>query len=93
MSHPGYANSQPVQTVMERLAEATAGGYHEFWPDDISLLDRKIAEPARIHGPRQLTDVYLLALAVEHGGRFVTFDAAVSVDAVRSAGKRHLLTL
>lgn len=83
----------PVQTVMERLAEACDSAHHQFWPDDISLLDKKIAEPARIHGPRQLTDVYLLALAVEHGGQFVTFDAAISVDSVRSGGKRHLLTL
>jgi len=27
---------------------------------------------ARVHGPRQLTDSYLLALAVAHGGCFVT---------------------
>ncbi|MGB5079482.1 MAG: TA system VapC family ribonuclease toxin [Burkholderiales bacterium] len=93
MSHPGYPNALPVRAVMERLGEGTASSFHEFWPDDISLLDAGVADPARIHGPRQLTDVYLLALAVRHGGRFVTFDASVSLDAVRGAEKNHMLAL
>lgn len=93
MSHPGYPNALPVRAVIERLAEAAAGALHEFWPDDVSLLDPQIADAARIHGPRQLTDIYLLALAVRHGGRFVTFDAAVAPDAVAGAGRSHLLVL
>jgi hypothetical protein len=93
MSHPGYPNALPVRAVMERLREATSSAYHEFWPDDISLLDAQIADPTRIHGPRQLTDVYLLALAVRQGGRFVTFDASVSLSAVRGAEKKHIVAL
>jgi uncharacterized protein len=93
MSHPGYPNGLPVRAVTERLAEASASSFHEFWPDDISLLDAKVANSARIHGPRQITDVYLLALAVRHGGQFVTLDASVSPDAVIGAEKRHVLVL
>ena len=93
MSHPGYPSSVPVRSVMTRLAEASSSPLHEFWPDDISLLDAQIADSSRIHGPRQLTDVYLLALATRHSGRFVTFDASISLDAVKGAAKKHLLTL
>jgi toxin-antitoxin system PIN domain toxin len=93
MSHPGYPNAPPVRAVMERLQEAASSRYHQFWPDDISLLDDGVADPTRIHGPRQLTDIYLLALALRHGGRFVTFDAAVPVGAVKTAAKAHLLVL
>lgn len=93
MSHPGYPNAFPVRAVMERLAEAAASTFHEFWPDDVSLLDPHVADAARIHGPRQLTDIYLLALAVRHGGRFVTFDSAVSPDAVRGADSNHVFIL
>jgi toxin-antitoxin system PIN domain toxin len=93
MSHPGYPNALPVRAVIERLAEAAASSFHEFWPDDISLLDQHVADSARIHGPRQITDVYLLALAVAHGGHFVTLDTSVSHDAVRGAENRHLLVL
>jgi toxin-antitoxin system PIN domain toxin len=93
MSHPGYPKALPVRAVMEHLAEAGASAFHEFWPDDVSLLDAKVADSTRIHGPRQLTDLYLLALAVRHEGQFITFDTSVSVEAVRCAEKKHLLTL
>ena len=93
MSHPGYPNAVPVRAVIERLAEATASPLHEFWPDDVTLLDSQVADPTRIHGPRQVTDVYLLALAVRHGGRLVTFDGSVSRDAAFGAGVSHLLIL
>ena len=93
MAHPGYPNALPVRAVMERLHAATEGPHHEFWADDVSLLEPRIADASRIHGPRQLTDLYLLALAVHRGGRFVTFDAAVPVSAIRGAEKRHLVAL
>ena len=93
MSHPGYPNALPVQAVVQRLAEASTSGLHEFWPDDVSLLDPQVANSSRIHGPRQITDVYLLALALRHGGQFVTFDTSVSRDAVIGAVKGHVIVV
>jgi uncharacterized protein len=93
LSHPGYPNPLSVAAVAERLGEACATAIHEFWPDDVSLLDASIVDPARVHGPRQLTDVYLLALAIRHRGQFVTFDTAVPRDAVKGADNAHLLVL
>lgn len=40
-----------------------------------------------------MTDLYLLALAVRHGGRFVTFDGAIARDAVTMAGKDSIVIL
>jgi hypothetical protein len=93
MSHPGYPHSLPMASIMERLAVATRSAYHEFWADDVSLLDPDIADATRIHGPRQLTDIFLLALAVHHGGRFVTFDTSVPLEAARGAAKKHIVVL
>ena len=93
MSSQGYPNALPVLAVMERLAEASASSYHQFWPDDISLLENERFEASRIHGPRQLTDIYLLALAVRHSGRFVTFDHSVAVGAVKGAKSKDLVVL
>ncbi|MEX2494831.1 MAG: TA system VapC family ribonuclease toxin [Woeseia sp.] len=93
MSHSNYPNAPSLQTVMARLSEATADPVHEFWPDDVSLLDSRVADPTRVHGPRQITDIYLLALAVRHGGRLVTFDGSIAREAVRGAESRHLLQL
>jgi toxin-antitoxin system PIN domain toxin len=93
MSHPGYPNALPVRRIIERLQLATVDPIHQFWPDDISLLDSRLIDSTRIHGPRQLTDIYLLALAVRHGGRLVTLDSAITLDAVIGAKPKHLLKL
>ena len=51
---------------------------HELWPDDIDLVRTCAATFDRLHGYRQVTDAHLLAVATRHGGRLVTFDAAVA---------------
>ncbi len=90
MSQPAYPGALPVGEVAARLKEAALDSSHRFWPDDIDLLQDQVVHWPHILGHRQLTDVYLLALAVKHGGRFVTFDARSSVDAVAGAGAQHL---
>ncbi len=93
MANPAYPNPLPVAQVTVRLRDAIADPHHEFWPDDVSLLDERVADATRIHGPRQVTDLYLLALAVRRRGTFATFDASVVGDAVHGAAKRHLTLL
>ena len=61
MGQPGYANPQPLPILTAMLAQSTATRFHQFWPDDISLLDSRHFNHTHIHGPRQLTDMYLLA--------------------------------
>ena len=93
MSQPGYPEHVPVVAVVERLRQATAHRAHAFWPDDASLLDGKMIDASRIHGPSQLTDVYLLALALSHGGRLVTLDQGIPLAAVRGAHTKHLVVI
>jgi toxin-antitoxin system PIN domain toxin len=93
MSNPGYPNPLPVQAVVERLAAACHQNIHEFWPDDVTLLDSNLVDSTRIHGPRQLTDIFLLALAVKHAGKLVTFDNGIPLAAVKKATKQNLLVL
>ena len=93
MSQPAYPECMPVVNVVDRLRQATGHRAHEFWPDDASLLDDKAIDASRVHGPNQLTDVYLLALAVAHGGRLVTLDQAIPLAAVRGAQKKHLVVI
>jgi toxin-antitoxin system PIN domain toxin len=93
MANPGYPNPLPVEAVIKRLAEACRSAVHQFWPDDISLLDPRTANASRILTSRQLTDLYLLALAVAHQGRFVSFDKGIALEAISGAQPRHLLAL
>jgi uncharacterized protein len=93
ISQPRYPSPIPIERAVDRLAEACADSAHEFWPCSLSLLDRRSVTPSRMHGSAQVTDAYLLALAVEHGGRFVTFDRSVPVTAVPGARSSHLVIL
>lgn len=93
MSNPSYPNALPVQAVIQRLADACKEEVHEFWSDELSLLNPDVADRTRIHSPRQLTDIYLLALAVENKGRFVTFDTGIPLAAVRKATAKNLTVL
>ena len=90
MSQPGYPNNMPVAAIVERLRDAVSHRTHAFWPDDVSALE---LDATRIHGPRQLTDLYLLALAVAKSGRLVTFDRSIPLEAVPGAQKKHLVVL
>ena len=57
------------------------------------MLDHTAVDRERVHGPRQVTDAYLLALAVQHRGRFVTFDRSIVRSAVPQATADHLVVL
>ena len=93
LSQPAYPSSMPFIAVANALEALTSGAAHAFWPDDVSLLDGKLLRREHIHGHRQLTDLYLLALAVRHGGRFVTLDVSITLSAVRGAADRNLVRL
>jgi toxin-antitoxin system PIN domain toxin len=75
------------------LTDMIAVTDHEFWADDLSLLDEEIIDRSRVLGPKQLTDIYLLALAVKRAGRLVTFDRAIPLRAVRHADAHHLVVI
>ena len=93
LSQPGYPNPVPASQAAERLAEATRHPSHAFWADSISLLEPGHLVWERILSPRQVTDAYLLALAVQQGGRFVTLDRGIPVDAVGGASSGHLVVI
>ena len=64
-----------------------------MWSDDISILDAKRFNHSSIHSPKQLTDLYLLGLAVKHKGRLASFDQRIPLSAVVGATSAHLLLL
>lgn len=93
MSQPNYPGALPAAQVAARLAEASASIEHEFWPANVSLLEAGVFDWSRILGHRQVTDAYLLSLAVRHGGRLVTFDQRIATGAVAGAKSEQLVIL
>ena len=59
----------------------------------MSLRDDRRFDFARVQGHNQITDLYLLALAVANGGRLVSFDQSIALASVRDAPAEHLLVL
>lgn len=92
MSHPSYSRGGQFapSDLISRLREFARQTDHEFWPDDLSVRDEAAFSAERIHGSRQLTDLYLLALAAEHGGRLATFDLGIPTSAVRNVKAENL---
>jgi hypothetical protein len=79
-----------VPGLIRQLQRFCTNSRHQFWPDAISLRDEHLFDTASIGGHRKLTDVYLLGLATHHGGRLVTFDRGIPLQAVRQATQANL---
>ncbi|BBZ52945.1 PIN domain-containing protein [Mycobacterium heidelbergense] len=90
VSQPRYPSPVPPAQAIARLARAAATEYHEYWTCSVSLLDDELFDYTRLHGHRQVTDAYLLALATANGCRFATLDQTIPIDAVRRADARNL---
>src|ERR1035437_269450 len=93
VSQSGYSSPQPLARLVQMLQSSTATSFHQLWADDISILDAAQFRHSHIHSPRQLTDLYLLALAVKHSGRLVSFDQRIPLSAVHGATVQNLVIL
>ena len=83
----------PRSLALASLAKLCSSPDHEFWPDDVSFRDPSLFEPLLPLGHQQLTDVYLLALAVRREGSLITFDRSIPLGAVVGARPEHLRRL
>ena len=90
LGNPRYPNSPgSPAAVMPLLAGLLDHPNHVFWPDDLSWCRNTVIQGDQVLGHGQITDTYLLALAVHHQGRLVSFDARLSPAAV-SGGRQAL---
>jgi hypothetical protein len=93
VGHSRYPNSPGTPAaVAELMARFFEHPGHEFWPDDVTLLDSQRVHGARLLDSAQVTDTYLLALAATHGGKLATFDRNLVIDAaVNGRQSLHLI--
>lgn len=64
-------------TAIALLRRLAARPGHRFWPDAITGVVGGHVDPERLTGHQQVTDAHLLAIAIEHQGRLVTFDTGI----------------
>jgi toxin-antitoxin system PIN domain toxin len=88
VSHPNYPNrpgeTNAILDILRQMCEATE---HQFWNDDISLRDLITIDRVITHA--QITEVYLLGLAVKRGSKFATLDQRIPVSII-PGGKESL---
>jgi toxin-antitoxin system PIN domain toxin len=84
VGHPKYPNSTGSPAAAAPiLARLRALPGHVFWTDELSLISSDLVDLAQVTTPGQVTDTYLLALAVANDGQLATFDRRLSARAVR----------
>ena len=90
VSNPAYGGSPTsLADAIDRLQLFRETEGYTFWTDSVSFCD-DLVDTRHVQGHRQLTDVYLLALAVSRGGRLVTLDRSITHRSVRGATRKHL---
>lgn len=95
VSNPAFSRDAvtPVQ-ALTLLHENAKSRNHQFWADDISAQEALGRFAKRLVGHQQVTDAYLLALAIRREGMLVSFDAGITElleDKTRQTGSLEIL--
>ncbi len=94
VANPAYGlGSMRVEAAAALLRKFRASGDHAFWPDAVSLVDEKLFNLGMASGHRQVTDIYLLGLAVKMKGCLATFDRSIPSKAVVGATPAALMAI
>jgi toxin-antitoxin system PIN domain toxin len=73
------------------LAANTAAKDHAFWPDELPFAEAIAFAGARLVGHQQVTDAYLLGLALRRGGMLATLDERIAALKEPKSAERKAL--
>ncbi|MGH9493898.1 MAG: TA system VapC family ribonuclease toxin [Candidatus Sulfotelmatobacter sp.] len=75
LSNPAFSNwvVTPGEAI-EALQESFKMPGHQFWSDDITVAEALMPFRSRSIGHRQVTDLYLLSIAMHHNASLATLD-------------------
>ncbi len=95
MASVGYSKTVrfTVADLASRLSLFASTSDHAFWHDSLTLRDSRHFRHGSILSSKQLTDLYLLALAVANHGCLVTLDQHIPLSAVATARAEHLMVI
>ena len=79
VSNPKFtAQSVDVTEALQLLSALTAMPGRRFWPIDTTFAEAVKPFEERFFGHQQVTDLYLLSLAIRHKGALATTDRAMA---------------
>lgn len=75
ISNPAFSSDALTpQSAIALLSENLKHRNHQFWTDNIDLGQALRYSDQKLTGHQQVTDAYLLGLAIHHKGKLATFD-------------------
>lgn len=94
VSNPAFSRDavQPREAI-HVLSANTAAKDHTFWPDELPFADAVAFTGVRLMGHQQVTDAYLLGLAVRRGGILATLDQRIAALTEPKSDERKALEL
>jgi len=95
VSNASYVSPTPkIRSALELLQQVTeANTNHNFWTDNLPLSALSAPLQKRLQGHKQLTDAYLLTLAMHHKGQLVTFDTRMEALAPKGSAEHDALLI
>jgi uncharacterized protein len=94
VSNPAFSpDAVTPQEAIKVLAANLKHATHEFWPDDIGFVRAVSVCRAGLAGHQQVTDAYLLGLALHRKGKFATLDRSVLALLPATAPERSFVAI
>lgn len=79
LSNPAFSKDAPSPQQALKLLNANLNHTsHVFWPDDLTLVEAVRPMERLLVGHKQVTDAYLLGLAIRRKAKLVTLDRSIS---------------
>ncbi len=94
VSNPAFSRDavQPREAI-QVLAANTAAKDHQFWPDELPFPQAVAFSGVRLMGHQQVTDAYLLGLAINRGGLLATLDKRIDALTNPNSAERKALEI
>ena len=92
ISNPAFSRDAVQPREAARVLSAnTAAQDHAFWPDELAVVEAIAFAGVRLLGHQQVTDAYLLGLAIRRGGVLVTLDQRIAALTEPKSAERKAL--
>lgn len=96
ISNPVFSEYAPTPIeAIHWLSKSLANDpQHQFWPENLPHTEACLQTPIRLVGHKQLTDAYLLGLAMHHQARLLPLDQRmIALTAPQTAARDALSVL
>lgn len=78
LSNPSFSpNSLSPRDALALLQTNLSHSAHRFWPDELGLAQALCPLAPQLDGHQQVTDAYLLGLAMHRAGKLATMDKSI----------------